>query len=240
MQETLSILGYPAPYHYVSIFANAQDADMWIPALRAKSQGRGVPLGRREWDQLLGHCGAVTDVPCVYFWQELLAAYPDVKVVLVDRDEEQWVSSMEAVLEGILNPFAVYILRFTDPGWYGRINNTSLLWIEALFGTSELIQAKRNLRRAYREHYAAVRAYVPRERLLEYQLGSGWEPLCGILGKDVPVGVALPRRNESKTTEAALGALVGKAFRNSLINIAGVVGVGAVIGALVWRYVWGS
>ena len=72
MQEALKILGHVNTYHYSSIFANVQDADMWNEALRAKYKGRGKPFGRREWDQLLGHCGAITDVPAVCFWRELL------------------------------------------------------------------------------------------------------------------------------------------------------------------------
>ncbi|KAK5120739.1 hypothetical protein LTR85_006097 [Meristemomyces frigidus] len=234
MQEALSMLGYPTPYHYVSIFENARDADMWIPALRAKAQGRGKPFGRREWDQLLGHCGAVTDTPCVYFWRELLDAYPEAKVVLVERDEDKWFASCEGLLEGVLNPFAVWVLRFTDPGWFGRINNCSLLWIEAFFGTANLAQAKRNARQAYRAHYAAVRATVPKEKLLEYELGSGWEPLCEFLGKRVPE-VKFPKRNEAKTTQAALGTLLFKAFRHSLTNVAIVAVVGTVVGGSVWR-----
>jgi hypothetical protein len=31
-----------------------------------------------------------------------------------------------------------------------------------------------------------MRRLVPRERLLEYKLGSGWKPLCDFLGKEVP------------------------------------------------------
>jgi hypothetical protein len=39
---------------------------------------------------------------------------------------------------------------------------------------------------------------VPSERLLVYKLGSGWEPLCRFLGKDVPRGVEFPRVNETE------------------------------------------
>ena len=48
----------------------------------------------------------------------------------------------------------------------------------------------------YNQHNAAVKAAFGPERLLEYQLGSGWEPLCKFLGLDVP-DVAYPRGNSS-------------------------------------------
>jgi len=46
------------------------------------------------------------------------------------------------------------------------------------------------MKKAYTEHYALVRELVPKEQLLELELGSGdeWEKLCGFLEKDVPVG----------------------------------------------------
>lgn len=38
---------------------------------------------------------------------------------------------------------------------------------------------------------------VPAERLLDYKLGDGWEPLCEFLGKDAP-SEEFPRLNEEK------------------------------------------
>ena len=42
----------------------------------------------------------------------------------------------------------------------------------------------------YRAHNAAVKALVPKEKLLVYKIGDGWEPLCKFLGKPVP-GIVL-------------------------------------------------
>ena len=38
-------------------------------------------------------------------------------------------------------------------------------------------------KRAYEEHNAAVRADVDPARLVEWQPGDGWEPLCAALGR---------------------------------------------------------
>ncbi|KAK0367274.1 hypothetical protein LTR91_016357 [Friedmanniomyces endolithicus] len=235
MQAALTLLNYPSPYHYSSIFANVQDADMWNAALRAKYFGRGREFGRREWDQLLGHCGAVTDVPAVLFWQELVAAYPDAKVVLVVREEEAWFRSCCALLDGALDPFGLYVLRYTDPLWFGRIITCASLYIEGLFGSTNPVVAKANARAAYRKHNAEIRATVPKERLLEYKLGSGWEPLCAFLGKEVP-DAPFPNLNDSETLRLSFVYAVAKTIRHSLMNLAVVVGAGAVVGGLVWRY----
>ena len=39
---------------------------------------------------------------------------------------------------------------------------------------------------AYEKHNADVRARAPKSRLVEYQPGDGWEPLCKALGVPVP------------------------------------------------------
>ena len=39
---------------------------------------------------------------------------------------------------------------------------------------------------AYDEHIAHVRATVPAVRLVDWQPGDGWEPLCAALGSPFP------------------------------------------------------
>jgi hypothetical protein len=39
---------------------------------------------------------------------------------------------------------------------------------------------------AFERHNAKVRSTIPRERLLEWSPGDGWEPICTRLGVDVP------------------------------------------------------
>lgn len=247
MVEALKILGYPAPYHYASIFANVRDADMWQEAFRLKYGGGKIGLGgaplaskderakvdwRAFFDRLLGHCGAITDNPAVLFWEELAHAYPEAKIVVVERDVDKWLPSIGLLLDGVQNPFARYVLRFTDPQWFGRISNLGATWIGALFGSTNPQQAKQNARGAYAAYYSRIYAGVPEERMIQYKLGSGWEPLCSFLGKEIP-DVPFPHCNEAETLNNAVGAFLGKAVKHSLFNLAIVVGVGAVAYALV-------
>ena len=226
MRQAYSILGYESPYHFASIVQNCRDADMWNEALRAKFDGVGKPYGRAEFDQLLGQSAAVTDTPCCLFWEELIGAYPEAKVVLVARDEDKWLASIAGLMDGILDPFAQYVLRFTDPLWFGRIMVVGWLWVKGCFGSTHLGTAKKNARGVYLRHYEAVRDAVPAERLLEYRLGCGWEPLCKFLGKPVP-DVPFPHLNEKDVLANAFGVLVVKALKRSAFNLLVVGGVAA-------------
>jgi hypothetical protein len=230
MQEAYSILGYAHPYHYFSVFENIRDADMWQEALRSKFHGGPALDWKKHFDSLLGHSAAITDAPAVLFWRELVDAYPEAKIVLVERDLDKWIPSCELLLTGVLNPVAGYVLRFADPAWTGRWNGLGRAWVEALFGSTNLAKAKANSAGAYEAHYAAIRAAVPAERLLEYNLGSGWGPLCKFLGKPEP-DVPFPHRNEANTLEQAFVVAIKKAFLNSLWNLGLVVGgLASIIG----------
>ena len=49
----------------------------------------------------------------------------------------------------------------------------------------------------YEAHIAEVQATVPPERLLTYEVGTGWGPLCAFLGVDVPE-TDYPNTNSTK------------------------------------------
>ena len=49
----------------------------------------------------------------------------------------------------------------------------------------------------YQRHNQAVRNGIPASRLLVYEIGSGWEPLCAFLGCAVP-DEPYPRSNTRK------------------------------------------
>ena len=55
--------------------------------------------------------------------------------------------------------------------------------VEKTFGGS---LAKEHALRVFNAHNEAVRRTAPKERLLVYELGEGWEPLCDFLGVPIP------------------------------------------------------
>ena len=38
---------------------------------------------------------ACTDTPSYLFWEQILEAFPEAKVILIERDEDKWVKSLE-------------------------------------------------------------------------------------------------------------------------------------------------
>ena len=234
MQEAYKILGYAHPYHFSEIYGNIRDADMWVEAFNAKYKGRGN-FGKPQFDQLLGHCAAITDGPCIAFWKELVEAYPDAKIVLVERDEDAWFRSWDMLLTNAHGGLVTDILAWTDPFWFGRIQKMGHMWLECHIGGRTLEANRRNSRAVYEKHYVEIRESIPKERILEYKLGSGWKPLCEFLGKEVP-DVPFPHRNEGQAISQVFKVFAGKAVKNSVINLSILTGICAVTGSLAWRW----
>ncbi|MCJ1478616.1 hypothetical protein MMC13_007297 [Lambiella insularis] len=231
MRAALEILGYENPYHFSSVYGNIKDTDMWMEALRAKYKGVGK-FGREEWDSLLGHVGAVTDSPCIIFAPELMNAYPDAKVILVERDVESWYKSWENLLVNAFNPLFVP-LTYTDPTWYGKIQALGMLCIETQIQSKTLAQAKMKSRDIYKDYYKQIRAITPKERLLEYKLGSGWEPLCTFLGKEMP-DVPFPRLNERESMTRVFEQMGIKAIKRSMVNLGLMISASTVVGIAIY------
>ena len=77
-----------------------------------------------------------------------------------------------------------------------------------------------------------IRGLVPKERLLEWQVGDGWESLCAFLDKPVPK-MDFPHANAQgkgwkEREEAATKKWVYAAVRNASILTTVLIGTGAV------------
>ena len=138
---------------------------------------QGAPTG---WDQLFAGYASCVDWPSANYWPELIRAYPKARAILTWRSPESWWASFEkTIVQGIR--------QATDPASVGLT-----LVRDQVFGGKPDDRA--NAIAVYEANVKAVRATVPKERLLVHELGDGWEPLCAHLGVAVP-SQTYPSRN---------------------------------------------
>lgn len=193
MKAALEILGFGPCYHMREILArrpgyNDGHLELWSEHARALSAGRPSPM---PWTRLLARYAACMDHPTCLYYKELMAAYPDAKVILNVRDPERWFASWQTLFEGL--GFMRVLARFV-PRIRRAIDVVDLLIRDG--------QMKGRIERAsnvaeFERHNAEVIASVPRERLLVFDVKQGWEPLCAFLGVAVP-NEPFPHLNESK------------------------------------------
>ncbi|KAI9889083.1 MAG: hypothetical protein M1814_005807 [Vezdaea aestivalis] len=204
-------------YHgYSPAFENPRDCEMWLEAMAAKFDGKGKPFGRKEFDKLLGHCQAVTDVPAVCFAQELIESYPEAKVILTHRDIDQWHASVKQnIVSKVFAPSAkilsglAYVVR--SPGCLTRPMFVRV-WNDYFQGFDK------NGKRVFKEHYALVRRLTPTENLLDFRVQEGWGPLCEFLGDPVP-DEPFPKSNDSAEIAKRINNLIWHEFRAVVTTI---------------------
>ncbi|KAH7150374.1 P-loop containing nucleoside triphosphate hydrolase protein [Dactylonectria estremocensis] len=254
IRSALWELGFHDCYHMHDVVNNPSHSPEWIRAIEAKYAGKGT-FTRADWDRLLGNCQAVCDVPAAFFGAELAEAYPDAKVVILNRDPEKW-------YESVLN--SIYTL--TGPKSLGR--KLKMIYclifdnhVSAMFAYSKSMRA--NIQRYdhgkdkdkalawFKDQYAEYHERIPAERCLEYTIQEGWEPLCDFLDVPVPetkdaatgqmVESPFPRLNDRAMFQGHANQMFAKSMARANSNLLSAVGKLALTGLvgyagyLAWR-----
>lgn len=116
-----------------------------------------------------------------------MEAYPEAKVILVERDVETWFTSMDEAIWSTTwgwRAFLVMDVIGRLQGLQGGLTMRKIML--GFYDARNISEIRRKARERYRRHYAEVRTAAPEGRLLEYRLEDGWGPLCEFLGKPVP------------------------------------------------------
>lgn len=239
MAKAYEILGYKNVYHGLTMLDRNQDwvllekaADATYPHVLNPGKTPPSPWTRSDWDLLFGECDAITDLGS-FFSLQLLEAYPDAKVVLVERDVDKWWRSVEETAIYALWSLPARIFSYIEPITGVRSGDTIRKMMLGFFNARDIRQLRENAKERYFEHYRQVRELVPPERLLEYKLSDGWGPLCQFLGREEP-DVEFPRTNETKELRKIAWARLWK-YTGMAAVIVGKYAIGIMaLGVALW------
>ena len=184
LKVALEQLGYARCYHMVEVIANEGHADLWLDAMA------GGPV---EWDAIFSGFRATVDWPGCHYWRELAAHYPEAKVLLSVRDPDSW---YESVHETIFRAMTETDEERVPPSVRNQLKMARALVLEGDFGGR--FEDREHAIGVYLAHNEAVKNAFPPDRLLVYEVASGWEPLCAFLGAPVPEG-DFPRVNDRES-----------------------------------------
>ena len=153
-------------HHMVEVFGHPEQLPIWIEAI----DGRPV-----DWGSLMSVYTAQVDWPGASFWPELADANPDALVILSTRDPDAWFTSCTNTIFGGMRQ----MLEQGDE------------WMTAMLRLfherfDERVDDRDAMVAAFDRHNEQVRAGVPKERLLEWTVADGWDPICDRLGLPVP------------------------------------------------------
>ncbi|KAI0019488.1 hypothetical protein F4780DRAFT_437903 [Xylariomycetidae sp. FL0641] len=189
-----------------------------------------------DWEKIWGAYDAVTDLASP-FAPQLIQAYPNAKVVIVQRDFEAWWPSFQAGLKDpVTKPPLSDIQAFITSRLLGiRPVHAMRKVIFGLFGAKSRAEInKERAREVYDTYFAKIRQIVPPERLLEYRLGSGWGPLCQFLGAEEP-DVPFPQGND-KVVHSAENKSRHLIFLTNALKVVGPWALGFLAIGVALRY----
>jgi len=175
------LLGAPC-YHMTELF---EHLDEHTPLWHAAARGEAV-----EWDQIFADYIAAVDEPAAIQWETISSYYPDALVVLSTRDPESWwKSAFSTILQVKLNPPEE--MSPARKAWLDMVVETYKSVYPDGFSDEDTAKA------AYTAHVEKVKATVPSDRLLAWNVSEGWKPLCEALGLPVP-DEPFPRSNSTE------------------------------------------
>lgn len=170
LKTALEMLGFGPCHHMLEVMGNPAQVEFWNAAAASE------PV---DWEEVYAGYRSTVDWPGCHFYAELAERYPDAKVVLTSRDPASWYESMsQTILVGMREMGLNTEVPRDNPMYFG-----AKLIAEAAF---HFDYSKESGMAALERHNAAVRAAIPADRLLEFEVRQGWEPLCAFLGVPVP------------------------------------------------------
>ena len=179
MKVALEHLGFGPCHHMHEVIASPDQQAIW------RSIASGHP---HNWNEVFAAYHSSIDWPSAYFWRELVAHYPNAKILLTVRSSESWYASMQKTIFKTLR-------ESTEPESVGI-----KLIAERVFGSN--IDDPQHVISIYEKNISDVQAAFSSDRLHTYNLGDGWERLCQFL--DVPVPDSpFPRTNSTAEFNAA-------------------------------------
>jgi len=182
LKEALEQLGFGKCYHMIELLNNPKGLPCFVDAENGKNP---------DWDSLFtGYLSAI-DYPVAKYYKQLIAKYPNAKVIHTVRDPESWYNSCMQTIFWASKPNASRIIKMLVRMPFSKDLRKRLpvlkyngMLVDKEFGKN--LKDKATVIKKYNERTEEVLATVPKERLLVFKAQDGWEPLCKFLNVPVP------------------------------------------------------
>lgn len=190
LQLALEELGLGPCYHMLEVHKIPSRAGDWIDIMDGKPA---------DWDAIFAGYRATVDWPACRWWRELSEFYPDAKVLLSLREAGGWYRSVENTIYKVMKNAP----SEGGPGFErSGVTMARRILMDETFGGR--FEDRDHAISVFDRHNAEVREGIDPSRLLVYEPGQGWEPLCEFFGVEVP-DTAYPHANSTQSFHEMFG-----------------------------------
>ena len=208
-----TLLNTPA-YHMQNILLNKRDAKLWYDIIFKKPE-------KINWDAIFHGYGACLDFPSCNYYKELMKKYPNAKVILTIRNENNWIKSWNTLNNQIIKSITFRFfskIPFTSFYLQKKIHNESILGPNGMF---KGLKKDDEIKKEFLKWNQSVIDYVPKDRLLVYRVKDGWDPLCEFLELPKP---DIPFFHKNKTKNMGhMSRFIAFMFIISILGIIGAI-----------------
>ena len=207
LRLALEELGYPT-LHTQHLYENHEIFNMWSDEIFNPSiEADEVLMGRPNFDLMAerGFAGTM-DFPSSLYYEQIMEQYPDAKFFLTVRnDPEVWFRSWDTLSKTITQPtrywqFMSHVQQYNNYlRWLFSVVNRDKKYLNCDMPFPD--QMKERAIASYEEHNRRVREMIPQDRLLEYNVKQGWEPLCQFLEVDSCPTTPFPKTNSARSLQ---------------------------------------
>ena len=182
LKRALERLAFGPCHHMEELLVHPEQVHHW----------QQIATGRRmNWEEVFAGYDSQVDRPGAHVWRELVAAYPQAKVIHTVRPEKDWWRSFSETIAALLTSDQ----QMPQPPHVLALMRVASEMISQAFGG--FLTDKELAIAAYRRRTPEVRAAIPPERLLVFDVSEGWQPLCRFLDVAVPA-TPFPRLNSTE------------------------------------------
>lgn len=205
LKVSLATLGYcKKVYHMKELLVNPERLHYWKTL---------DDTGDTDWNGLYDGYDGTVDFPGYPWYKEHMKQYPDAKVILTVRDFESWYKSVDSTVfrAGPQTP-GEKIKMIGKLLFSARARKVvkCIKWFKKVFFAERLqgqFGDKAHAEKFWNDHIADVKAHVPADKLLVYDVRDGWAPLCKFLGVEEPAE-ELPHLNKKENFKEMLPKLM--------------------------------
>lgn len=203
----LEELGFPT-LHTQHLYEEEDIIDMWTRDIFLPSIDSGkTSMGRPNMQLIADKFSATADLPMALYFEQVMEEYPDCKFILTTRDSsEVWFRSWDTLTKSITQPAHVGGIFFQNVKqytfylrWLFAVVNKDDSFLTAAFPPPD--QNKEAAIASYEEHNRNVREKIPADRLLEYSVKEGWQPLCDFLEIAECPSTPFPKTNSARSVQ---------------------------------------
>ena len=151
-----------------------------------------------EWFNMI-QCQTVMDAPSSLYWELFMNYYPNSKIILTIREFDGWYNSNKFIFKVLKSNLMKLLYKFGNAPFLDWMINKYIPKLEEIWPILDV--DKNTARQKYIESIENIKSKCDADRLLIFDVKTGWKPLCEFLNVSIPKNIKFPHKNSEDSVK---------------------------------------